>query len=245
MTGFGDRAIAPSGRLKSEALPGHFIYDGYSERICGGKCVMAELIGFLIVFVALALVIGAIAPPGAIRIVAFSILAALAVIMGSPIIRQQFQPAIQNIPSTLPSFPANDSPLSLLPFIVVFGAMAALVGTLIKDATFRLIGFGIVTALALIVMGTPLRQQLASISVPFVNQAPSAQSGQSAQQVPNQAPGQGSEQIPSNYPSGTQAPASIPGGSGGTADSIPSGSIQPANPATPANQQRRGVPALW
>lgn len=195
---------------------------------------MAELIGFLILFGALALVIGSLAT-GTIRIIAFSVLTALALYIGYPTVRQQLSTLFQGTPvDNITNFPTVDSPWSLIPFLLVFGALATVIGTLLTGMQ-RNIGYGVLAFLALLSLGGPLRDQVASIPGAFFNQSPGIQSDQ---QVPNNLP----NQVPGPAPAGNgTVPSNIPpGGAGGTTDVVPPGSLQPGGQG-----QRRGLPALW
>jgi len=127
--------------------------------------------------------------------------------------------------------------MELIGFLIVFGLLAALVGTL-ATGVLRIIGFGILVALALII-GTPYLQNGAAVRNPFGTSArtPTARP-QDTTASPNRP---GSNTVPNNVGSGaggfsTTGPVENErtqtqgfGGQGGTSGS----------------GGGRGVPAMW
>lgn len=116
----------------------------------------------------------------------------------------------------------------ILALLIVFGLLAALVGTLATGLV-RMIGFAVLVALALII-GTPvIRGEIQNRSV--------TQTTEEAQQVPS-AP-QSTQSNPS--PTLSNTPANV-GGPSGTPYQTTGGANQTGGTT---NSTNRGVPAMW
>jgi len=115
----------------------------------------------------------------------------------------------------------------ILALLIVFGLLAALIGTL-ATGLLRIIGFGVLVALALII-GTPIIQSEIQVRSPLAP-AGNGQSSDSVRQVPQQPP---STQLPVN----------------GTATGGPAGTTYQTTGDTRATDGSttgsRGIRAMW
>lgn len=117
----------------------------------------------------------------------------------------------------------------ILALLIVFGLLAALVGTLATGVV-RLIGFGILVALALII-GTPvIRGEMQGQSA--------SQNTQEGQQAPATAP----QSPPPTRPS-TTLPSNT--GNGGVTSGTPYQTTGDNPPGGTQNSTNRGVRAMW
>jgi len=120
--------------------------------------------------------------------------------------------------------------VEILGFFIVFGLLAALVGTLATGAI-RMIGFGILVALALII-GMPVIQGSSS----------SFFGGPAANQV---APQDTQQRPTGQVPASVGGPLSPSAGAGAGDNVIQGSSIPEGSGSTSGSGQSRGVRAMW
>lgn len=185
---------------------------------------MQDLIVFVILFGVLAVIIGTLAS-GIVRIIAFAVLSVVALVIGLPILERVFNLAGDSLlaPSAT-TVTAPPAPIAILVPLLVFAGLAVLIGILLKE-TPRLIGFGILAAVAVLILGGPLRQQL------FPNLFQGSNSSSPNIGIQQNRP---TQQVPANS-GGTVNSA---GSSGPNAQITPT----PQNPA-PANPNGMGGPS--
>lgn len=126
--------------------------------------------------------------------------------------------------------------LDIIGFLLVFGLLAALIGTLVSEATWRYIGFGVLVFFA-IAIGRPIVQG-AAFTAPFVQ----------PQRPQLQSPARASQQ---NTPLRVQ-PAAVGGPTEGTRENrsgsgvrVLQGNTLRSTTISPTTTQRRGVRAMW
>ena len=119
--------------------------------------------------------------------------------------------------------------MDILAFIIVFGLLATLVGTL-ATGVLRVIGFGVLVALALII-GTPYLQNGPVLRSPFGTTAPTPTT------VPQTTTTSPTQTAPANVGSGTSFSTT------GPVENETSLSETTGGGST--NRTRRGVPAMW
>jgi hypothetical protein len=116
----------------------------------------------------------------------------------------------------------------ILALLIVFGLLAALVGTLATGLV-RMIGFAVLVALALII-GTPvIRGEIQNRSA--TQPIEEAQQGSSAPQTTQSSPSPALPNPPSNVGGPSSAPYQTTGGANQTGGTT--------------NSTNRGVPAMW
>lgn len=117
--------------------------------------------------------------------------------------------------------------MNIFAFIIVFGLLAALVGTL-ATGVLRIAGFSILVALALII-GTPYLQGGGGLRAPFLRSAPNTTTQPSANTA---SP---TRTVPSNVGSDTSFSTTGEVENSGTSNTTSGG----------GTTNRRGVPAMW